>query len=347
MNGYHKNIQVSIQFHCPHCDLPLTVAKQFSGAKSNCLKCGEVITIPGSIPLPKSISSEAMLSRPHYDYRSVAIWYRCQKVFFLTLLVAFPVLFLLVGILGNDFLETTMLIIFFGLPFCLLGLLFLGYKLWWKKRMLQKGGYSVGFLGTDIRQFDVICPQCNFSFFVSDCLSTTPTTCTLCEAMIIPAEHSAARVSTKVFHSEQWKYDYRAIVKWDRRMTLSLLLSLIGVATFIGIITFLFSFYSAHGVQSNFFHRAFMLSASFFLLVGVLSAIAFLVSAAKLFGLLRLRLPIIYIVVMGVSVIGILLYILILPFLIKLRAMFVLREEGYTCSLWRDGMKQFSGQNTA
>ena len=130
-------------------------------------------------------------------------------------------------------------------------------------------------------------------------------------------------------------------------MTLSLLLSLMGIAIFIGINVFLFSFYSAHGVQGNFFHKAFMIPAGFSLLVGVLSAIAFLVSATKLFGLLRLRLPIIHIIVMGVSVIGILLYILILPFLIKLRAMFVLREEGYTCSLWRDGMKQFSGQNTA
>ena len=61
--------------------------------------------------------------------------------------------------------------------------------------------------------------------------------------------------------------------------------------------------------------------------------------------LLRLHLPIIHIVVMGASVIGIVLYILLLPFLIKLRTMFVLREEGYACSLWRNGMKQFSGRN--
>ena len=331
-----------VQFHCPHCRLPITVAEQFAGTKSNCPKCKESIAIPGKLSFPVSGDPSLTSRDPQYDYRSIAIRYRWLKIMWLCLWIVFVTMFLFIPTIANNS-EAVIFIIVFGLPLCLFGLFVIGLLLFWKKRKLRSGGYFVGFLGTSTRTFNIDCLQCDFSFYVPDILTTNPSPCPICEIPVIPISTKNARISSEHLKSEQWQYDYLSIVRWDRRMMLSLLLLFLGIAVFITMLVFL---YSMQGGLGLFLHQVFMLLGLYALLVSILSILVFFISGIKLIGLLRLHLSIFFALIMGMSIIGLILYIPILFLKIKFRTMFVLHEQGYTGALWGTGMKQFSGRNT-
>ena len=329
---------MSIQFNCSHCGLSLTTESRFAGYESQCLRCLKPVAIPGP--------AEYDLTQPPFNYRSIAIIYPKLQLLWLALwILLFWLLYLLKGLGAGA--ESALVSLFPGIPLTLMGLIYVGFKSWRIKRILQKGGYSIGLLGTYLGQFRFDCPQCNSPTVTPDRFVAVNMICPFCQAEVIalPRGHGG-QVPSIVMQSEQWKYDYRSIIRWDRRMMLSLLLFCSGIFLSVSILSFVFHVYETHGIQGDFFHRSFMLLAMFFLLVSVLSALVYLFSAIKLVGQLHLYIPIFYILIMGISVIGLLLYIPFFLIRIKLHTIFILRESGYTCALWATGMKQFAGHNS-
>lgn len=337
-----------IHFQCPHCDLPLSVHGRFSGAESTCLKCREPICVPtGDVPVVNIAAMPLDNQIRPVDYRKIAVKYRERKLFWLFLIGAtvFQFFFFIFLALRSDEGapdERTMVLIL-SIPLCLLATIILGIDLWFKKRRLRKGGYDVGFLGTKSGEFRIECPTCNMPFSVYDCFSTTPDICPSCQTTVIPSSAKTVHVSSNSLQSPHWEYDYRSIVRWERRLALSSFFMLTGFIACFSIIMFLF--FSRVGEQSLFVHQFCMILALFSLGTGIVSTIMMIVSMAKLVGLLHYHFSVILMFLSVSSVVGIFIYLPALMLSIKMATAKVLQSRGYQTAFFSSGMEQFGKKN--